>query len=130
MQNLQHLSLAMPEAGISPLTRLTALTFLRLKHRAPEDGRPGTASRLAFTASLFSMHLAVSACSPATRVFGGVGVAADGGGSGSAAGGGAAAAAPMLSGAMGSFMQNASQAALSTAVTLAGAAVPRVDWLV
>ena len=121
MQNLQHLSLAMPEAGISPLTRLTALTFLRLKHRAPDDDRPPAASRVVLTASLFSMHLAVSACSPAVRAFSGGDAPQVGAGSGGSGSAGTAAPAPILSDVMGSVMHSASHAAISTAVTLAGA---------
>lgn len=107
----------MPEAGIAPLTRLSALTFLRLKYRAPDDDRPPPTSRIALTASLFSMHLAVSACSPAVRVLSGS-AAPDSGNS--STGGGSGPPPCLLSTTMGSVMQSATQAAIGTAVTLAG----------
>lgn len=119
LQNLQHLSLAMPESGISPLTRLSALTFLRLKYRAPDSDPTSVVPRLALTASLFSVHLAVSACTPAVRVLAGGG--AQDSSSGNSGAGGGSAQGSLFSAAMSSVLQSTSQAALGTAVTLAGA---------
>eukprot|EP00892_Ulva_mutabilis_P010836 jgi/Ulvmu1/8124/UM040_0019.1 len=67
LHSLQHLSLAMPEAGIAPLVGLSTLTFLRLKCRTPNSDVRQPVSSAPLAAGLFTAQLVACNATAAMR---------------------------------------------------------------